>query len=150
MRQFSFHLPRAYRLKPVGHREEDALSQLRIGASNQSVLVPFSPGLDYIVVPSRGARAPDRERRFSRRDSGRPAVFVGAGAPLAFFVKKKKYLKYPEFSLFSVGPKAERKRFTRFNQDTMNIGVVSTANLSPGIPSFSMGGRRRRRAASSG
>ena len=46
-----------------------------------------------------------------------------------FFFKKKKYLKYKEFSLFSVGPKAERKRFTGFNQDTANIGVVADGNL---------------------
>ena len=50
MRQSRFRLPRAYRLKPVGQREDDALSQLRIGASEQSVLVPFSPGLGYIVA----------------------------------------------------------------------------------------------------
>ena len=48
---------------------------------------------------------------------------------LAFFFKKKKYLKYDEFSLFSVGPRAERKRFTRYNQDRMNIGVVVDSDL---------------------
>ena len=45
------------------------------------------------------------------------------------FFKKKKYLKYPEFSLFSAGPKAERKRFTRFNQDTADIGFVIDGEL---------------------
>jgi hypothetical protein len=128
MHQSPFRFPRAYRLKPVGHREEDALSQLRIGASNQSVLVPFSPGLDYIVVPSRGAALPIESGDFRVETLGvLPSLW--ARVRLAFFVKKKKYLKYPEFSLFSTGPKAERKLFTRFNQDTMNIGVVADGDF---------------------
>jgi hypothetical protein len=40
MTQFSFQFPRAYRLKPVGQMEEDALSLVTIGASKQSVLAP--------------------------------------------------------------------------------------------------------------
>ena len=47
---------------------------------------------------------------------------------MAFF-KKKKYLRYDEFRLFSVGPKAERKRFTRFNQDAADIGFVIDGEL---------------------
>jgi hypothetical protein len=35
MRQSPFQFPRAYRLKPVGQREDDALSQLRISAAAQ-------------------------------------------------------------------------------------------------------------------
>ena len=128
MRQFSFRFPRAYRLKPVGHREDDALSQLRIGANNQSVLVPFSPRLDYIVAPSEGAALPIRSGDFRVETLGvLPSIW--ARLRLMFLFKKKKYLKYEEFFLFSVGPKAERKRFTGFNQDTMNIGVVADGDL---------------------
>ena len=66
MSQFSFRFPRAYRLKPVGQREEDALSLVTIGAAKQSVLAPFSPNLEYVVVSSEGTRASDREPRLSR------------------------------------------------------------------------------------
>ena len=38
MSQFSFRLPRAYRLKPVAQREDDALSLLRIGSRKIEVL----------------------------------------------------------------------------------------------------------------
>jgi len=128
MRPFLYWLPRAYRLKPLGHKEEDALSQLRIGASNQSVIVPFSRGLDYIVAPRGGAALPIRSADFRVEPLGvLPSLW--ARVRLMFFFKKKKYLKYKEFSLFSVGPKAERKRFTGFNQDTANIGVVADGNL---------------------
>ena len=128
MRPFSFRLPRAYRLKPVGQREDDALSQLRIGANEQRVLVPFSPGLDYIVAPSRSAALPIRSGDFRVEALGMlPSLW--ARARLMAFFKKKKYLKYNEFSLYSVGPRSERKRFTGFNQDTMNIGVVVDGDL---------------------
>ncbi len=128
MRQFLFRFPPAYRLQPVGQREEDALSQIRIGASNQSVLVPFSPGLDYIVAPSGGAALPIKTGDFRVETLGLLAS-LWARLRLAFFFKKKKYLSYDEFSLFSVGSKSERKRFTRFNEDTMNIGVVVDGDL---------------------
>lgn len=121
-------LPRAYRLKPVGQREEDALSQLRIGANEQSVLVPFSPGLSYIVAPSGSAPLPIRSGDFRVEALGvLPSLW--ARLRLLFFFKKKKYLRYDEFSLYSVGPKSERKRFTGFNQDTANIGVVADGDL---------------------
>ena len=128
MRQSPSLFPRAYRLKPVGEREDDALSQLRIGASNRSVLAPFSPGLNYIVVASRRAALPIGSADFRVEPLGvLPSLW--ARLRLMLFFKKKKYLKFDEFSLFSVGPKAERKRFTRFNQDTMNIGVVVDDDL---------------------
>jgi Rhamnan synthesis protein F len=128
MRQFSFRFPRAYRLKPIGQREEDALAQLWIGASNQSVLVPFSPGLDYIVAPGGSAALPIKSGDFRVETLGLlPSLW--ARLRLAFFFKKKKYLSYDEFSLFSLGSKSERKRFTRFNEDTMNIGAVADGDL---------------------
>lgn len=131
-------LPRAYRLKPVGQREDDALSQLRIGASEQSVLVPFSPGLDYIVAPSQSAALPISSCHFSVETLGVLAS-LWARLRLMCFFKKKKYLKYDEFSLYAIGRKAERKRFTGFNQDTMNIGVVVDGALVARHPELLQG-----------
>jgi hypothetical protein len=129
MPQFPLHFPRAYRLKPVGRREDDdALSQLRIGASNQSVLVPYSAGLHYVVASSGVAPLPIKTGDF-RVETLDVLSSLWARLRLAFFFKKKKYLQYDEFSLFSIGPKAERKRFTRFNEDTMNVGAVVDGDL---------------------
>ena len=128
MPDFSLRFPRAYRLKPVGQREDDALSQLRIGANEQSVLVPFSPGLSYIVAPAKSAALPIRSGDFRVEALGVLPTLWARLRLMAFF-KKKKYLKFDEFSLYSVGPRSERKRFTGFNQDTMNIGVVVDGEL---------------------
>jgi Rhamnan synthesis protein F len=138
MSQFSLRLPRAYRLKPVAQREDDALSLLRIGASNKSVLVPFSPGLDYVIASSGGAELPINGDDFRVEMLGAlPSLW--ARLRLAFLFKKKKYLKYDEFSLFSVGPKFERKRFTKYNQGTMNIGVVADSDLAAKHPELLYG-----------
>ncbi len=138
MRQFPFQFPRAYRLKPVARREDDAISLLRIGASDQSVLVPYSAGLHYVVAPSGVAPLPIKSGDFRVETLGVLAS-LWARLRLAFFFKKKKYLKYEEFSLFSVGPKAERKRFTRYNQGTMNIGVVADSDLAARHPELLYG-----------
>ena len=149
MRQSPFLFPRAYRLKPVGHREEDALSQLRIGAGGQSVLVPFSSDLDYIAVaPAAGAALRIEAPDFRVEPLGALAS-LWARLRLMTFFKKKKYLKYPEFSLFSVGPKAERKRFTRFNQDTADIGFVIDGELVARHPELLYGWPAEDRTAES-
>ena len=54
MSQYSFRFPRAYRLKAIAEREEDALSLLTVGASNRNVILPYSAGLDYVVVSTGG------------------------------------------------------------------------------------------------
>ena len=138
MTKFSFRFPRAYRLKPVGEREEDALSLVTIGASRQSVLAPFSPNLEYVVVSSVGAALSIESRDFRPETLGAlPSLW--ARLRLAFFFRKKKYLKYDEFSLFSVGPKTERKRFTRYNQDWINIGVTVDSDLAAKHPELLYG-----------
>jgi hypothetical protein len=79
MSQFRLRFPRAYRLKPVGQREEAALSLVGIGASNKSVLVPYSPNLEYVVA-SRGVGAlPIESRDFRVKRQGR-ADSMGATA----------------------------------------------------------------------
>ncbi len=108
MSQFSFRFPRAYRLKPVAQREEDALSLLRIGAGRQGVLAPYSPGLNYVVVSRRDAALPIESGDFRVETLGALSS-LWARLRLAFLFKKRKYLKYEEFSLFSTGPKAERQ-----------------------------------------
>jgi lipopolysaccharide biosynthesis protein len=138
MRRFSLRFPRAYRLKPVAIKEEDSLSLLRVGACNQSGLVPNSPGLDYVVASTRGAALPIRSDDFRVEKLGVLPSFW-ARLRLALLFKEKKSLKYDEFSLFSVGPKAERKRFTRYNQGTMDIGVVIDADLAAKHPELLYG-----------
>lgn len=133
MSQFSFRFPRAYRLKPVAQREEDALSLLRIGASQQGVLVPYSRGLDYVIASSGDAALPIESGDFRVETLGLlPSLW--ARLRLAFLFKKRKYLHFDEFSLFSVGPRAERRRFSRYNRDTMNMGVVADTDLIAKYP----------------
>ena len=82
--------------------------------------MPFSPGLNYVVAPSAGQTLPIESRDFHVETLG-PLASLWARLRLMALFKKKKYLKYQEFSLFPIGPKAGRKRFTGFNQDTRNI-----------------------------
>jgi lipopolysaccharide biosynthesis protein len=127
MSQFSFRLPRAYRLKPVAQREDDALSLLTIGASKRNVLVPYSLGLAYVIASTREP-LPIKSTDFHiERLAALPSLW--ARVRLAFFFKKRKYLKYNDFSLFSVGPRTERRRFTRYNRDTMNMGAAADSDL---------------------
>ena len=138
MSQFSFRFPRAYRLKPVGQREEDALSLLRIGASNQSVIVPYSPDLDYVVVSSGGAALPIESRDFRVETLGAlPSLW--ARLRLAFFVQEKEISEIRRVFSFLGGPESERKRFTRYNQDRMNIGVVVDSDLAAKHPELLYG-----------
>jgi lipopolysaccharide biosynthesis protein len=138
MRRFFPWFPNAYRLKPVGPREDGALSLLRIGARNRNVLVPYSPELEYVVASKRGAALPIESRDFRVEALGAlPSLW--ARLRLLFFFKRKKYLKYEEFSLFSAGPKAERKRFTRHNQDGIHIGVTVDSDLAAKHPELLYG-----------
>jgi lipopolysaccharide biosynthesis protein len=58
---------------------------------------------------------------------------------LALLFKKKKRQRFDEFSLFSFGPKVERKRFTGFNQHMFNIGVGFDSDLIAGHPELLAG-----------
>ena len=138
MSQFSFRFPRAYRLKPVAQREEDALSLLRIGASRQGVLVPYSSGLTYMVVSSGDVALPIESGDFRVEALGAVSS-LWARLRLAFFFKKKKSLKYGEFSLFSTGPRFERKRFTRYNQGGINLGLAVDGDLAAKHPELIYG-----------
>jgi lipopolysaccharide biosynthesis protein len=128
MSLLSFPLPRAYRLRPVAQREADALSLLTIGARPRTVIVPYSSGLDYVVASRGGAALPIESRDFRVETLGVLAS-LWARFRLASFVKKRKFLKFDEFSLFSAGPKSERRRFTHYNRDMRNIGVGLDGDL---------------------
>jgi lipopolysaccharide biosynthesis protein len=146
MSQFPFRFPRAYRLKPIDRREGDdaPISLLQIGASNQGVLVPYSPKLHYVVSSSAGGVLPIKSTDFRVETLGvLPSLW--ARLRLAFFFKKNKYLKYEQFSLFSAGRRAERKRFTRYKRDTMTIGVGIDSNLVAKHPELLYGWRDKPR-----
>ena len=131
---------RVYRLTPDRGPRDDVVSQLRIdgAVSSTTVLLPYSVGLDYIVLPTGAADVAITGKDFRAERLGLlPSLW--ARLRLALLFRKKKYLKYDEFSLFSVGPKPQRKRFTRFNQDTMNVGVVIDGELAAKHPELLFG-----------
>ena len=67
--------------------------------------MPYSAGLHYVVAPSGVAPLPIKSGDFRVETLGVLAS-LWARLRLAFFFKKKKYLKYDEFSLFSSRPKS--------------------------------------------
>ncbi len=138
----AFGLQRAYRLTPDRGPADDVVSQLRIdgAASSETVLLPYSVGLRYLVVPTGATDVAIKGKDFRAERLGfLPSLW--ARLRLALLFKKKKYLKFDDFSVFSVGPKPERKNFTRFNQDTLNIGVVIDGDLVAEHPELLFGWR---------
>jgi Rhamnan synthesis protein F len=125
----------AYRLTPDRGPADDVVSQLRIdgAASSQTVLLPYSVRLGYVVVPTQGADVTIAGKDFRAERLG-PLQSLWARLRLALLFKKKKYLKYDEFSLFSVGAKRERKRFTSFNQDMLKLGAGLDSDLIASHP----------------
>jgi hypothetical protein len=71
--------------------------------------VPYSPNLEYVVA-SRGVGALPIESRDFRVETLGALPTLWARLRMAFFVKKRKFLKFDEFYLFSAGPKTERRR----------------------------------------
>lgn len=147
MKTAAFGFRRAYRLTPDRGPAEDFLSQLRIdgAASSETVLVPYSFGLRYLVVPTGVTDVAITGRDF-RADRIGLLPSLWARLRLTMLFKEKKYLKYDEFSIFSAGPKPARKLFTRFNQDTMNVGVVIDRDLFAINPELLFGWPARRGA----
>ena len=131
MRKFFSSFPRAYRLKPVGQREEDALSLLTIGAINRNVLVPYSPGLAYVIASNRSTLPIKSSDFHVERLGALPSLRRGC---VWRSCSRKNIWNTRSFSSFSVGPKAERKRFTRYNQGMMNIGLVADSDLAAKHP----------------
>ena len=144
---------RAYRLRPIEATADDYIAQLRIGASagSQNVLLPYAIDLAYIVVPTSGKEVSIEASRFFLEKLGLPAS-LWVRLRLALLFKKKKYLKFDGFSVFSVGPRPQRKRFTTFNQHMFNIGVSLDGDLIAAHPELLDGwadDAARKRAAAS-
>jgi hypothetical protein len=125
MSKFRLSLKRAYRLRPSRGALENHVSLLRItgGATSQSVLLPYSQGLGYFVVPTEGA-APSIDSEDFRAERLSLPLSLWVRLRLALLFKKKKHLDFAEFSLFCFGDKPERKRFTTFNQHLFNAGLA--------------------------
>ena len=123
---------RAYRLRPiVEDAADDDSAQVTIEGPRvrQTVLLPYSGGLGYFVLPT--GRAPiaiDPAGDF-RVETLDLLASLWARLRLRLLFKKKKYLKFEEFSLFSYGPKPERKRFTTFNQHMFTTGAAVDGEL---------------------
>lgn len=131
MRRSVFGFWRAYRLRPVRDEVEDHVSQLTVDGprSNRMVLLPYAGGLGYFVVPTAGASlAIDIGEEF-RTETLDLVTSLWVRLRLWLLFKRKKYLKFEEFSLFCYGRKPERKRFTTFNQDMFNKGVALDGEL---------------------
>jgi lipopolysaccharide biosynthesis protein len=58
---------------------------------------------------------------------------------LGLLFKRKKFLRFDEFSLFSYGAKPERKRFTTFNQHMFQRGVALEGQLVTSYPELLQG-----------
>jgi lipopolysaccharide biosynthesis protein len=131
---------RAYRLKPIRDAIDGHISHLRIGGekTSQIVLLPYSKGLGYFVVPTRGAALSIVGDDFRAERLSLPLSFW-VRQRLHLLFKKKKYLKFGEFSLFCYGVKRERKRFTTFTQHMFNTGVALDGRLVTSHPELLQG-----------
>jgi hypothetical protein len=135
MSRFRFSLRRAYRLRPACDADEDHVSEVIIAGDRASriVLLPYSPGLGYLVAPTSGTvRSIVSDDFHAERLSLPLSLWVRLRLGLIF--KPKKLLRFEEFSLFCYGPKPERKRFTTFNQHVVNIGVPIDGALAARHP----------------
>ena len=135
MKTAAFGFKRAYRLTPDRGPADDVVSLVRINsaASSKTVLLPYSVGLGYVVVPTGATDVAIAGKDFRAERLGLlPSLWARLRLGLLF--KEKKFLKHDEFSVFSVGPKPERKRFTSFNQDMLKIGVGLDRDLIASHP----------------
>ncbi len=130
MTRSAFGFWRVHRLRPNRGEAVGVVARLRIDApsSSRNVLLPYSSGLGYFVVPAKGPIAIAAGEHFRAERLGL-IISLWVRLRLALLFKKKKYLKFEAFSLFSYGPKPERKRFTTFNQNMFNTGVALDGDL---------------------
>jgi hypothetical protein len=126
---------RAYRLRPLKPKGAEHIAQLRIEGPNagRTVLLPHSVGLGYFVIPAGRGNLAINTADF-RVETIDALTSLWVRLRLALLFKKKKYLTFEEFSVFSYGPKPERKRFTTFNQHMFNIGVSLDGDLIAAHP----------------
>jgi hypothetical protein len=141
-------LERATRLRPSRGALDNHVSQLRIGGANTSqiVLLPYSQGLGYFVVPTEGPLRSIEGDDFRAEQLSLPLT-LWVRLRLWLLFKKKKYLQFDDFSLFCYGVKPERKRFTTFNQHMFNTGVALDGRLVTSHPELLQGWAPIERAA---
>jgi hypothetical protein len=140
MSKLRMSLERAARLRPSRGALDNHVSQIRIGGANASqiVLLPYSQGLGYFIVPAGGpVRSIEGDDFRAERLSLPLSLWVRLRLGLLF--KKKKYLEFEEFSLFCYGVKPERKRFTTFNQHMIKTGVALDGHLVTSHPELLQG-----------
>lgn len=140
MSKFRLILERATRLTPRRGALEHRVSQIRIGGSSTSqiVLLPYSAGLGYFIIPTDGPTRSIEAEDFQAERLGL-LLTLWVRLRLAVLFKRKKYLKFQEFSLFCFGVKPERKRFTTFNQHMFNTGVALDGHLVTTHPELLQG-----------
>ena len=140
MSKFRTSLERVTRLTPSRGALENHVSQIRIGgaSTSQIVLLPYSQGLGYFIVPTGGPIRSIEGEDFRAERLGR-LLTLWVRLRLALIFKKKKYLEFQEFTLFCYGVKPERKRFTTFNQHMFNTGVALDGRLVTAHPELLQG-----------
>ena len=126
---------RAYRLRPIEAKADDFIAQLASTrpAEAKNLVLPYAIGLAYIVVPTSGTGVSIEARDFRVEKLG-VVTSLWVRLRLGLLFKQKKYLEFDGFSIFSVGPKRQRKRFTTFNQHMFNIGVSLDGDLIAAHP----------------
>jgi hypothetical protein len=126
----AFGFSRAYRLRPTRKEPDDFVSQLTVeGRWSRMILLPYATALGYFVVPTAGAPVVIDVGEEFRVETLDLLTSLWARLRLRFLFKRKKYLRFEEFSLFCYGPKPERKRFTTFNQNMFNNGIALDGEL---------------------
>jgi Rhamnan synthesis protein F len=140
MSKFRMSLERAVRLRPNRGALDSHVSQLRIGGADTSqiVLLPYSEGLGYFIVPTAGPIGSIEGDDFLPERLSLPLT-LWIRLRLRLLFKKKKYLQFHDFSLFCYGVKPERKRFTTFNQHMFNTGVALDGRLVTSHPELLQG-----------
>ena len=140
MSRFRISLECATRLTPNRGALDNHVSQVRIGgaSTSQIVLLPYSEGLGYFIVPTGGLMRSIGGDDFQPERLGL-WLTLWVRLRLMLMFKKKKYLEFDEFSLFCYGVKPERKRFTTFNQHMFNTGVALDGRLVTSHPELLQG-----------
>ncbi len=140
MSKFRISLERATRLTPSRGALENHVSQIRVRgpSASQIVLLPYSEGLGYFIIPTDGPTGSIEGDDFRTERLGL-LLTLWVRLRLALLFKKKKYLEFQEFALFCHGVKPERKRFTTFNQHMFNTGVALDGRLITTHPELLQG-----------
>jgi hypothetical protein len=140
MSKFRVSIERAIRLRPSRGALDNHVAQIRIGgaSASQIVLLPYSQGLGYFIVPTAGPIRSIEADDFRAERLSLPLTFW-VRLRLGLMFKKKKYLQFDEFWLFCFGVNPERKRFTTFNQHMFNTGVALDGRLVTNHPELLQG-----------